>query len=107
MDRVDRATLQLRVRFIKLPHTLPSSMQLTHCPRNMEGNVLLIRFSGGASAVLKSIAFYNDSLTLLLAISWVLFHFYFVSRPTLKSTTAIDKEPNHSAHNKNKSHISF
>lgn len=30
MDRVDRATLQLRVRFIKLPHTLPSSMQLTH-----------------------------------------------------------------------------
>lgn len=32
----------------------------------MEENVLLIRFSGGASAMLKSIAFYNDSLTLLL-----------------------------------------
>lgn len=41
-------------------------MQLTHRAQNMEGNVLLIRFSGGASAMLKSIAFYNDSLTLLL-----------------------------------------
>jgi len=66
VDRVARATLQPRVSFIKLPRTLPSSMQLTHCTRNMEGNALLIRFSGGASAVLKSIAFYNDSLTLLL-----------------------------------------
>lgn len=31
----------------------------------MEGNVPLIRFSGGASAMLKSIAFYNDIPPLL------------------------------------------
>ncbi len=58
--------------------------------------------------MLKSIAFYNDSLNATIrAIPWVLFHFYFVPRPTLKSNTPIDKEPNLSAHNKNKSNISF
>ncbi len=66
VDRVDRAILQPGVSLIKLPHITSLSMQLTHCTWNMEENVLLIRFSGGASAMLKSIAFYNDSLTLLL-----------------------------------------
>ncbi len=108
VDRVDRAILQPGVSLIKLPHITSLSMQLTHCTRNMEENVLLIRFSGGASAMLKSIAFYNDSLTLLLEpFCGYYFIFYVVPRPTFKSNTPIDKEPNHSAHNKNKSNISF
>lgn len=106
VDRVDRAILQPGVSLIKLPHITSLSMQLTHCTRNMEENVLLIRFSGGASAMLKYIAFYlRQPHATIRAILWVLFHFYFVSYPTLKSNTPIDKEPNHSAHNKNKSNI--